>query len=130
MNATRKRRAPWLFLPALVACGNSTGGVYPPRASVAVTDTSGAQTAAHCVRLPLLLGSHTQDRLDVGGAFTMILFTSNQALDVELEGASFDTGPTHSVTATELENAYSSELRVVSDSGDWFFVHITSGCSS
>lgn len=114
----------------LASCDSSAGGPNPPVASIEVENEAGEHTARRCTRLPVLLGSHTQDNLDLGGEFAVILFTSNDALDVALVGASFESGGTHSVSAEELRAGYAVELVVTSDGGERFLLHLTSGCPS
>jgi hypothetical protein len=121
----------FLFSFLIAGCSTSAGGPSPPAVSVEVIDAAGQHTPRYCARLPVLIGSHTQDDIDVDGKFGLVLFSSNEALDLVLEGATFDGGPTvHSVAAADLLESYNANLALTSTSGEQFVLHVASGCPS
>jgi hypothetical protein len=64
--------------------------------------------------------------MDVAGQFSLTVLTSNQFVEVLAERASFDDGTSYAAPVDELRAV--RDVRLVSDAGEEFTLHLGGGC--
>lgn len=117
-----------LLLTFTASCFYASGAGYRRvriEASELAPDGMPLETEAHCLTLPLLLGSQVDVTFNLDSAIEISAEATRDYFTVTVEGVQ-SVSTSHDVE--ELDADFSESFEVTSDSGATFMIRLQSGC--